>query len=154
MRCHQVFIFSLPLTIGGAVIATPVAPPPIAALPMPAIYAPAPPARPAIDEVIASWYGRGFAGRPTTSGEPFDPHRLTAASTSIPVGSVVKIENPKNRRSVRVRINDCGPYVLGRTLDLSLRAAQNIGITRQGVARLKVTPIKTPPDADRDRCIR
>jgi len=66
----------------------------------------------------------------------------------------VKIENPKNRRSVRVRINDCGPYVLGRTLDLSLRAAQNIGITRQGVARLKVTPIKTPPDADRDRCIR
>src|SRR5229473_5847515 len=106
MRCHQVLIFSLPLTIGGAVIATPVASPPIAALRMPAIYAPPPPPKPAIREVIASWYGRGLAGRPTTSGEPFDPHRLTAASTSIPLGSVVKVENPKNGRSVRVRIND------------------------------------------------
>ncbi len=75
MRCHQVLIFSLPLTIGGAVIATPVASPPIAALRMPAIYAPPPPPKPAILEVMASWYGRGLAGRLTTSGEPFDPHR-------------------------------------------------------------------------------
>ena len=154
MRCHQVLIFSLPLTIGGAVTATPVASPPIAALRMPAIYAPPPPPKPAILEVMASWYGRGLAGRLTTSGEPFDPHRLTAASTSIPPGSVVKVENPKNGRSVRVRINDCGPYVLGRSLDLSLRAAQTIGITRQGVTRLKVTSIKIPPDADAARCIR
>ena len=148
MRCHQVLIFSLPLTIGGAVIATPVASPPIAALRMPAIYAPPPPPKPAILEVMASWYGRGLAGRLTTSGEPFDPHRLTAASTSLPPGSVVKVENPKNGRSVRVRINDCGPYVLGRSLDLSLRAAQTIGITRQGVARVKITKLKPPPDAD------
>jgi rare lipoprotein A len=103
---------------------------------------------------MASWYGRGFAGRPTTSGEPFDPHRLTAASITVPLGSVVKVENPRNGRSVRVRINDCGPYVLGRSLDLSLRAAQTIGITRQGVARLKVTSIKISPDADAARCIR
>src|SRR5713101_4742310 len=154
MRCHQVLIISLPLTIGGAVSATPVSSPPIPASVMPAIYAPPPPPKPTIHEVTASWYGREFAGRPTTSGEPFDPHRLTAASITVPLGSVVKVENPRNGRSVRVRINDCGHYMLGRSLDLSLRAAQNIGITRQGVTRLTVTPIKTPPDADRDRCIR
>jgi rare lipoprotein A len=155
MRCHQVLILSLPLTIGGcAVSATPAASPPIAALPMPVIYASPPPPKPAIHEVMASWYGRGFAGRPTTSGEPFDPHRLTAASITVPLGSVVKVENPRNGRSVRVRINDCGPYVLGRSLDLSLRAAQTIGIPRQGVTRLKVTSIKIPPDADAARCIR
>jgi rare lipoprotein A len=66
----------------------------------------------------------------------------------------VKIENPKNGRWVRVRINDCGPFVHGRSLDLSRRAAQKIGIKHQGVARVKITTIKTPPDADVDRCSR
>jgi len=102
---------------------------------MPAIYAPPPPPKPAIHEVIASWYGRRFAGRPTTSGERFDPHRLTAASITVPLGSVVKVDNPKNGRSVRVRINDCGPFAPGRGLDLSRRAAQKIGITHQSGAR-------------------
>jgi rare lipoprotein A len=101
-----------------------------------------------------SWYGGGFAGRPTTSGEPFDPHRLTAASITLPLGSVVKVENPKNGRSVRVRINDCGPFARGRSLDLSLRAAQKIGISHQGVARVKITTVKNPPGANVDRCSR
>ena len=153
MRCYQILTLSLPLTIGGyAVTPTPVASPPITTLPIQAIYAPPPPPKPAIHEVVASWYGRRFEGRPTTSGEPFDPHRLTAASITEPLGSVVKVENPKNGRSVKVRINDCGPYVPGRGLDLSLRAARKIGIARQGGARLKVTPIKIPPAADADRC--
>jgi rare lipoprotein A (peptidoglycan hydrolase) len=153
MRCYQVIILSLPLMIGGcAVTPTPVASPPITALPTPAIYAPPPPPKPAVHEVIASWYGRGFAGRPTTSGEPFDPHRLTAASITVPLGSVVKVENPKNGRSVRVRINDCGPFAPGRSLDLSLRAAQTLGITHQGVAPVNITTVNTPPDADVDRC--
>ena len=108
----------------------------------------------AAHEVIASWYGSAFAGQLTTSGERFDPHRLTAASITVPLGSIVKVKNPSNGRSVMVRINDCGPYVVGRTLDLSLRAAQKIGIVRQGVARLTVTPIKIPEDADYDRCSR
>ena len=125
MRCHLVIALSLPLTIGGAVTAPPVG------------HAPRPSPKNAVHEVIASWYGRGFAGRLTTSGEPFDPHRLTAASITVPLGSVVKVENPKNGRSVRVRINDCGPYVHGRSLDLSLGAAQKIGIARQGVAHLR-----------------
>ncbi len=153
MRCYQVVILSLPLTIGRcAVTPTPVAPPPITALPMPAIYDPPPPPKTAIHEVIASWYGRRFAGRATTSGEPFDPHRLTAASITASLGSVVKVDNPKNGRSVRVRINDCGPFAPGRSLDLSLRAAQKIGITHQGVARVNIATVKTPPAADVDRC--
>jgi len=144
------------LTIGWAVTATPVASPAVELMSFRAargVRRPAKPAVHAIQEVIASWYGRGFAGRSTTSGEPFDPRRLTAASVTVPLGSVVKVENPKNGRSVRVRINDCGPYVAGRKLDLSLRAAQQIGIARQGVARLRVTPIKIPWDANADRCV-
>jgi len=102
-----------------------------------------------VHQVTASWYGSEFAGRPTTSGEPFNPRRLTAPPITLPLGSVVKVENPKNRRSVRVRINDCGPFVPRRSLDLSLRAAQKIGIAHQGVARMKITAVKTPPDANR-----
>ncbi len=109
---------------------------------------------PVVYEVMASWYGGSFAGRPTTSGEVFNPHHLTAASLSVPLGSVVKVENPSNGRSVMVRINDCGPYVVGRGLDLSRRAAEKIGIIRQGVARLAVIPISIPPNADVDRCTR
>jgi rare lipoprotein A len=152
MRCYQVVILSLPLTMGRcAVTPSPVAPP-LTASPMPAIYAPPPPPKPAIHEVIASWYGRRFAGRPTTSGERFDPHRFTAASMTVPLGSVVKVENPKNGRSVRVRINDCGPFAPGRSLDLSLHAARKIGITHQGVARVNITAVKIPANADVDRC--
>jgi rare lipoprotein A len=155
MRCYQVLILSLPLTIGGcAVSATPMASPSLPALPKPAVYTPPPPPKPTVHEVTASWYGNEFAGRPTTSGESFDPRRLTAASISLPLGSVVKVENPKNGRSVKVRINDCGPFVRGRSLDLSLRAAQKIDIVHQGVAHVKITTVKTPPDADVDRCNR
>jgi rare lipoprotein A len=153
MRCYQVVILSVQLMIGRCVVTpAPVAAQPITALPVPAIYAPPPPRRPASHEVIASWYGRRFAGRPTTSGERFDPHRLTAASITVPLGSVVKVQNPKNGHSVRVRINDCGPFVPGRSLDFSLGAAQKIGITHQGVARVNIATIKTPPNADVDRC--
>ena len=129
MRCHLVLTLSLSLTIGGAVTAPPVASPPIGALSTPVSYAPWPSPKSAVHEVVASWYGQGFAGRLTTSGEPFDPYRLTAASITVPLGSVVKVENPKNGRSVRVRINDCGPFACDRSFDLSLRAAQKIGIS-------------------------
>jgi rare lipoprotein A (peptidoglycan hydrolase) len=155
MRCYRVIIFSLSLTIGlGVASRTPPASTPITVSPTPSIYLPPLPRRPPAHEVLASWYGRSFTGRPTTSGERFDPHRFTAASVSIPLGSVVKVENPKNGRSVKVRINDCGPYARGRSLDLSLGAAQKIGIDRQGVTRLKVTPINIPSDADAERCSR
>jgi rare lipoprotein A len=79
-----------------------------------------------------------MAGRRTASGEVFDPDALTAASKTLPIGSTVIVTNPKNGKSVRVRINDRGPNVRGRSLDLSRRAAEELGITEKGVARLKV----------------
>ena len=94
--------------------------------------------------VTASWYGPGFAGRRTSSGERFDPNRLTAASPTLPLGSVVHVTNISNGRSVNVRINDRGPFVRGRSLDLSHRAAQKIGLTAKGVGRVKVTRVRRP----------
>lgn len=93
---------------------------------------------PVSHEVKASWYGPGMAGRKTTSGERFNPKALTAASKSLPIGSVVKVTNPENGKSVNVRINDRGPFVPGRSLDLSQRAAEKIGIIHKGVARINV----------------
>ena len=97
----------------------------------------------------ASWYGPGLAGKKTTSGEPYNPNALTAASKTLPLGSVVKVTNPENGKSVKVRINDRGPFVPGRSLDLSKRAAERIGIVHRGVARVKVSkaPAASPPAA-------
>lgn len=136
------FLLALVLASGCATRVTPVALPP-----RPAAYRPAPqPHKPAANVVKASWYGTEFAGRPTTSGERFDPNRMTAASKSLPLGSVVKVENPRNGQSVTVRINDCGPFVHGRSLDLSKRAAQKIGITHAGIASVKLTTLQAPAD--------
>jgi peptidoglycan lytic transglycosylase len=87
---------------------------------------------------VASWYGPGFAGRRTSSGERFDPNSLTAASRTLPLGSHVKVTNPSTGKSVVVRINDRGPHLHGRSLDLSRRAAEEIGMKRKGVARVRV----------------
>lgn len=155
MRCYKSVFLSVPLAISSALISASAgaASGSATAAPMPSTNSLSPLLTPPVHEVIASWYGHRFAGRLTTSGERFDPHRLTAASAIIPLGSVEKLENPENRRSVKVRINDCGPFVRGRSIDLSLRAAQKIGITRQGVARLKVTQVTLPRNSDPDRCV-
>ena len=92
---------------------------------------------------VASWYGPGFAGRRTSTGEIYNPEGLTAASTTLPLGSRVRVVNPDTGRSVVVRINDRGPYVRGRSLDLSHGAAQQIGLTGKGVGRVQVTPTAT-----------
>jgi rare lipoprotein A len=88
--------------------------------------------------VKASFQGDETAGRLTASGEPYDPNELTAASKTLPIGSTVRVTNPKTGKSVKVRINDRGPHVRGRSLDLSTRAAEEVGITKNGVARLKI----------------
>jgi rare lipoprotein A (peptidoglycan hydrolase) len=88
---------------------------------------------------VASWYGPGFAGRRTSSGETYNPEGLTAASKTLPLGSHVRVTNPDTGRSVVVRINDRGPFVQGRSLDLSHGAAQRIGLTGKGVGRVQVT---------------
>jgi rare lipoprotein A len=89
---------------------------------------------------VASWYGPGFAGRRTSSGEIYNPEGLTAASTTLPLGSHVRVVNPDTGRSVVVRINDRGPFVHGRSLDLSHGAAKQIGLNGKGVGRVQVTP--------------
>jgi rare lipoprotein A len=121
-------------------------PPPVVAPPVP-VSLPPPPPRPKPE--VASWYGPGFNGHLTTTGERFNENAMTAASKTLPLGSHVVVTNPQNGRSVEVRINDRGPHVRGRTLDLSKRAAQRLGITKKGVARVEVTPAEaTHPAKD------
>ena len=84
----------------------------------------------------ASWYGPGFHGRKTASGERFNTHGLTAAHRSLPFGSRVRVTNERTGRSVVVRINDRGPFVGGRVIDLSKAAAQAVGISGSGKVKL------------------
>jgi|SRR4051812_44924414 rare lipoprotein A len=90
----------------------------------------------------ASWYGKQFAGRKTCNGEIFDPHKLTAANKTLPIGSIVRVRYKK--RSVVVRINDHGPYVGNRILDLSERAATEIGLHDRGVGTVEITVLSKP----------
>jgi rare lipoprotein A len=90
---------------------------------------------------VASWYGPGFVGHVTSDGEIYNPKELTAASKTLPIGSRVRVTNPDNGRSVVVRINDRGPYVRGRSLDLSRSAARRIGMTSEGVCHVRVSAV-------------
>jgi rare lipoprotein A len=111
-----------------------------ASLPARSYYAPSHETYRTTHTEVASWYGPGFAGRRTSTGEIYNPEALTAASTTLPLGSHMRVVNPDTGRSVVVRINDRGPYVRGRSLDLSHGAAQQIGLTGKGVGRVQVTP--------------
>jgi rare lipoprotein A len=89
----------------------------------------------------ASWYGPFFHGNPTASGEIFDMHDLTAAHRTLPLGTRVLVHNLENDRTILVRINDRGPYVRGRDIDLSYGAARALGMVRPGVVRVEITPL-------------
>jgi len=91
---------------------------------------------------MASWYGQEFAGRTTANGEIFDPMLLTAAHRSFPFGTVLEVKNPKNGRTVQVRINDRGPFVGDRLIDLSYAAAEHIGLVDQGIATVDLAVVK------------
>lgn len=86
----------------------------------------------------ASWYGPGFHGRLTANGETYDQEAMTAAHKSLPFNTLLKVTNPKNEKSIVIRINDRGPYIHGRDLDLSKAAARELGMLYGGVADLKV----------------
>lgn len=86
--------------------------------------------------VRVSWYGKHYAGRPTASGVRFNPGAMTAAHRTLKLGTRVRVTNPHNGTSVVVTINDRGPYVRGRDLDLSEAAAQSLGVHDRGVAKL------------------
>ena len=88
---------------------------------------------------IASWYGPGFHGRRSANGERYNQNAMTAAHRSLPFGTQVQVTNLNNNRSVVVRINDRGPFIRGRVIDLSAAAARTIGITQTGVAPVRLT---------------
>jgi rare lipoprotein A (peptidoglycan hydrolase) len=95
----------------------------------------------------ASWYGPGLEGKTTSSGEVFDPQKLTAASSKIPLGATAQVKNLENGRKVTVKVNDCGPMVKGRNLDLSSRAADKLKMKQSGVVPVEVKILKKPKDA-------
>jgi rare lipoprotein A (peptidoglycan hydrolase) len=85
-----------------------------------------------------SWYGHWHQGKQTASGERYNMYQMTAAHRTLPLGTIVRVTNPANGKSVKVRINDRGPYVKGRVLDLSAAAAKALGISHQGTAKLQI----------------
>jgi len=87
---------------------------------------------------IASWYGPGFHGKKTASGEFYNMYKLTAAHKTLPLGTYVKVINLENGKSVVVKINDRGPFVSGRIIDLSYAAAKKIGMLGKGTAKVKI----------------
>ncbi len=87
---------------------------------------------------VASWYGKKFHGNPTASGEIYDMYHLTAAHRTLPLGTYVMVTSVENNRSVEVKINDRGPFVKGRIIDLSYAAARSIDMVEKGTARVKV----------------
>ena len=89
----------------------------------------------------ASYYADKFQGRPTANGERFDNGKLTAAHRTLPFGTKVRVTNLNNGRSVVVRVNDRGPFVRGRIIDLSQAAARRIDMVRAGVVPVRVEPV-------------
>jgi rare lipoprotein A len=87
---------------------------------------------------VASWYGRFFQGRTTASGVPFNEDALTCAHRTLPLGSVLKVTNLRNHRSVIVTVNDRGPVPRDRVIDLSRAAAEDLGFSERGLAPVKV----------------
>ena len=92
----------------------------------------------------ASWYGHPYHGRRTSSGETYDMHKLTAAHRTLPFGTEVEVTNRENERKVQVRINDRGPFVDGRIIDLSLKAAKAIRLVGPGTALVRVKILRVP----------
>ncbi|MFO1152659.1 MAG: septal ring lytic transglycosylase RlpA family protein [Rhodospirillales bacterium] len=87
---------------------------------------------------VASWYGPGFHGRKTASGERFNQYQMTAAHKRLPLGTVATVTNLKNGKSVQVEINDRGPYVRGRIIDLSKAAADHLGMRNSGTTPVRL----------------
>lgn len=97
------------------------------------------PAGAEVEAGVASWYGERFHGRRTASGEPFNMNELTAAHPTLPFGTRVRVRNLDNGREVVVRINDRGPFVRGRVIDLSRAAASALGFVQAGTARVSLS---------------
>ncbi len=99
---------------------------------------------PAAQRGRASYYAPSLAGRRTASGTRFDPNANVAASKTLPLGSTARVTNIENGRSTTVRIEDRGPHVPGRIVDVSPRAADDLGMRREGTAAVEVAPVEAP----------
>ncbi len=100
---------------------------------------------------IASWYGKPYHGRRTANGETYDMWAMTAAHKTLPFNTLIKVVNKDNGRSVKVRINDRGPFVRGRIIDLSRKAARRLGMEEPGTARVKLYLAKGPTEPPKPR---
>ncbi|TLS67613.1 septal ring lytic transglycosylase RlpA family protein [Mariprofundus erugo] len=96
---------------------------------------------------IASWYGRDFHGKATANGEQYDMHSLSAAHKTLPLPTLVRVTNLDNGRSLIVRVNDRGPFVKDRLIDLSYAAAKELAFDKQGTARVRVQTLDIPATA-------
>lgn len=104
---------------------------------------PSPPRR--VQEGVASWYGPGFHGNRTSSGETYDMFQMTAAHRTLPLGTKLLVTNLENQRTVEVVVNDRGPFVGDRIIDLSYSAARVLGMVEPGTARVRLEIIEDPP---------
>jgi rare lipoprotein A len=104
-------------------------------------YVPATELRPYRERGIASWYGRKFHAQKTSTGEPYDMYAMTAAHPTLPLPSYARVTNVANGKSVIVRVNDRGPFLNGRIIDLSYTAAARLGYVNQGSAQVEVEAI-------------
>ncbi|WP_342745858.1 septal ring lytic transglycosylase RlpA family protein [Caulobacter mirabilis] len=98
---------------------------------------------------VASWYGQQFHNRNTANGEVFDMELVTAAHKTLPLPSLVEVTDLESGRKIKVRVNDRGPFVEGRIIDLSKGAAEKLGIYRKGVAKVRVRYLGPAPEAGR-----
>lgn len=98
----------------------------------------------AVWQCLTSWYGEDFDGLPTATGETYDMYGQTAAHPTLPLGSIVRVVNPRNDRSEVVRINDRGPYIQGRELDVSYAVARKLGFDQRGLAKVRLELLEVP----------
>ena len=111
-------------------------------------YQPLPDSKGFRQDGIASWYGKDFHGKKTSNGEIYDMYAMTAAHKTLPLGTCVRVHNLENNRKVDVRVNDRGPFVRGRIIDLSYSAAKQVGLVGPGTARVEVLALGAPKMAD------
>ncbi|MGH9359657.1 MAG: septal ring lytic transglycosylase RlpA family protein [Terriglobia bacterium] len=103
---------------------------------------------------VASWYGEEFQGDPTASGEAFNMNALTAAHRNLPLGTEIKVTNLRNHRSLVLRVNDRGPFIPGRMLDVSRAAARRLGFAGRGLAPIRIDVVKLPKDCQGESACR
>ncbi len=116
-------------------------------------YQPVPDSKGFRERGIASWYGADFHGKKTANGETYDMHEMTAAHKTLPLGTYVKVLNLDNDKETDVRINDRGPFVRGRIIDLSYEAARRIGVVGPGTASVEINAIGQEIKAGTDKVV-